>query len=576
MRYKAVIIVLLSFAKFGNGQQALTDPTYHFSFNLPSGWTFQQFDSAKSFIRFECFNTDSSAVMEVYAIKAENSIDLNRFANFVTSNELLGKSLGRLQDSSKVLINEIEGIKKHYVQRTRRGSRINVEALMLVKKKYGYVIVSRSFQGAETKEAFAQIIESFKVQLPRSFFSWLILLGFIGVCLYGLGLGSKRTIAWIQPLNWGALAYCSLVVIFCFAALASTYLAFQKISLWVSLLTGAIVLLGIRKMPNAEPVIKAYDDAKKKNTAGAYRAFCQNYKSSRRYYKDAKNRMHHLMDDVVKKYKGFVAKHDTPIVRACLAMFEYIKKTDNFQVAAHYTSQNQIKDQTESYKSRGWKVLTASPAFTENKNRKRERFITALINFAFHRITPEDILGFSTVKSPDANQIIFEITYSITTSGSIYSRTKEEHLPDDKKTMFTGVEFKWSLEIKIPQQRDRYRFSFESKPAKEFSSRGEGTDKVYDAMAASAFSDFCSVFIQQSGLLPIVHKSLIEVSVENGQEKRSFKIDSKDILQGLAEFAKTEEGLDLNEVAQEYAGMVHEVASGIANMDFSFDISFDD
>ena len=107
-------------------------------------------------------------------------------------------------------------------------------------------------------------------------------------------------------------------------------------SLWVCLISGGILLFLAQKTSDPKPVIKAFEDAEKKNTAGAYRAFCQKYKSSTRYYKIARKKMHILIEGVVEKYRKMIASHNTPIVRAISAMFEYIKKTDNFLVGVHF------------------------------------------------------------------------------------------------------------------------------------------------------------------------------------------------------------------------------------------------
>jgi hypothetical protein len=219
--------------------------------------------------------------------------------------------------------------------------------------------------------------------------------------------------------------------------------------------------------------------------------------------------MNALMDGVIRKYKNLISQLDTPIVRAALAMFEFIKQTDNFQVGVQYNVQNQIEDFAELVKQqRNWTVLPANPAFTESKNRNREESITKLINYAFSQITPEDILSFSTVKESKSNQIHFNITYTINVSGKLYYHTSEENLPDDKKKYYTGVEFKWLLEIKIPWQREIYQLTLESKPAQQFSTQGNTSDSVYDAMADSAFHDFSRVFIEQSGLMPAVKEDI--------------------------------------------------------------------
>lgn len=507
MRYNILIIQILCLLRIAFPQQLLTDKSYHFSFMLPPGWSSQHYDSAHSFIRFECLSQDSSAMVEFYAIKAEKLINLNRFANFATSAEILGKSLGQLQDSTTIRVNKIDGIKKNYKITRRRGAQIEIQAVMLVKDNYGYIIVTRYFMNSKQSNVLIPIFESFNIKLPRSTLSWLFVIALIGICLFGFGLGLFRAFKWFGPLNWRAIAYCSILGFTCLVSIFLIYQFFPKINILLCLIIGGLLVLGITKMPDATPVILAYDKVKKTNTAGTFRAFCQQYESSTRYYNDARKSMNSLMDEVIRKYKNLVAQLDTPIVRAVLAMFEFIKRTDNFQVGVLYNVQNLIKDFTELVKQqRNWSVLPAHPAFSESKNRDREESITKLIRYAFSQITPEDILLFSTVKEPNSNQILFNITYTINVSGMLYYHTSEEGLPDDKKKYYTGVELKWLLEILIPGQREKYQLTLESKPAQQFSTHGNTTDNVYDAMAKSAFDDLSRVFIEQSGLMQVLNK----------------------------------------------------------------------
>lgn len=509
MRYKILIILILCLLRIAFPQQFLTDKSYHFSFILPPEWSYQHYDSAHSFIRFECFNRDSSAMVQLYAIKAKSEIDLRRFSSIATSEEFLGKNLGQFQDSAQISINKIDGIKKNYQIKTRRGVQINVQALMLAKENYGYILLTRCFKNTPKPTDLENIKESFTVKFPRSTLSWLLVIVFIGVCLCGFGLGLFRTYKWFEPLNWRAIAFCVSFIVICLVCLTMTFFLFSKINAWISLIASGLLIWGITELPDAKPVIEAYQTVKLKNTASAYRSFCQQYESSTRYYNDARRRMNVLMDDVIQKYKNLVAQLDTPIVQAALAMFEFIKRTDNFQVGVLYHAQNLIQDFTDRAKSvLNLNVLPANPAFSKEKNREREKKITGLIAYAFRQITPEDILSFSIVNEARPDQINFNINYIINVSGQLYCRTQENDLPDDKKTFYTGVEFKWLLEIRIPGQSDKYQLTLESKPAQQFSTEGTGTEKVYDAMADSAFQDFTHVFIEQSGLMSAVQADI--------------------------------------------------------------------
>ncbi|MEM4244366.1 MAG: hypothetical protein QXP44_06195 [Candidatus Bathyarchaeia archaeon] len=506
--YKEAALVLVLLVSIANSQTVLTDQIYHFSVTLPAGWTYEQTDSEESFTRFKCFNHDSTAMMKVFALKAMNKVKLDKFTIFISAENGLGESIGTIKRTINTRISKIDAREIISSQSTQRGSEIDVLTLVTATGKYGYVVVFRVFHDVDESKTFKAIIESFNIEKSSSPFWKLILFGLVGLCLYGFLLGIKRTIDWFGPLKVSAVVYSIIVAILCLAALVVIGFTYKKIEIWMGIVSAAVFGFMILKIGDAQPVIKAYEEVKKKNTASAYREFCQKHKALKRYYKDARNRMRILMDDVVKKYKALIATHNTTITNAILAMFEHIKKTDNFQVAVHYAGRNNVKDYTEFYRlQRGLKVLPAKQAFTDEKNKTRENWITKQIIAAFRQITPEDILDFYASTKREIEKIIFEIGYNVNESGALYFPTREENLPPGKRTWTTGVDFTWSLEINIPNHENKYRISFASKPAAHFTASGEESIKIYDAMADSAFTDFCRVFIEQSGLIPTAPKS---------------------------------------------------------------------
>ena len=578
MIIRFLVFLCLVISSSSNAQQILSDPTHHLSFELPAGWTYSSADSVDSFSRFKCFNADRSIMVEIYAMKSKGTLDLKKFNSALTSVEKgLGKSLGEFQNSERTRISGVRSIGSQFLTSTESGRKIDVKTLSLVKKQYGYFFIFKIFSDIQDRSDLMKFEEDIDLKIPRSLADWFFLLAFIVACLFALGYSVRQLVFWLRPLNVRAIFLCLGMIGLALLALFFILLLFETIGLVFCLIGGGVLLFLSINLPAPKPVTQAFENAIEKDTAGTYRAFLQKYPTSIGYRKMAKTRMHSLISTVVDKYKIMVSGNDTPIVKAIMAMFEYIKHTDNFMVGVRYNSINRIKNQTEQYKAKNLKVLSAEKDFTEKKNRKRERFITALINYAFHNITPDDLLGFSTLKSKPEEGIFFEVDYTIQSSGVLFYRTKEKDLPDEEKTQYAGVEFLWSLKIIIPDHAEKYKFSFKSKPASQFSTRGDSFHKVYDAMASSAFSDFCRVFIHQSGLAP-TFKDVITKSVLDGEEKVSLNISRKDIAEGLVEFLQ-EEDLDMAEISHEFGAMLADVASSFAEFDFSggfsFDISFD-
>ncbi|NUO78591.1 hypothetical protein HUU05_00820 [candidate division KSB1 bacterium] len=499
---KTAVFALLLTVHSAFAQQPLGSSRHYFSFLLPPGWTFEKIDTIEAVVQFDCFNADSTILAEVFALKTETDIDREKFLSFVTSENGVIGSWGHLteQDAKAIQRNGVAGIEKNFIQTSPRGRKMNVCAIIFTRANYGYVLSVRARKDLNGIPEVASLASSFSIQKPRSAFSKLLPLAVLGICLYGLYAGAKKTWAWTKPLNVGALLYCAAVFIGCLGVLIAALYSYEHINIWLGMVAGALLWAATAKMPDTAAVEKAFSTARLQNTASGYRQFCQNYSSARRYYREARHRMREMMDDVVRKYRGVIQTQDTTITRAILAMFEYVKATDKFEVSIVYQSQNRITDYTEILKQKGIKILPASPAFTPEKNRRREENITTVIRYAFSKITPEDILSFTTEGAPESERIAFNIEYGVNTSGDFYYHTAEENLPEDKRTWFTGVEFKWSIAIRVPNRSDVFRLQFDSKPATSFKTQGTETEKVYEAMADSAFNDFCRVFIQQSGL----------------------------------------------------------------------------
>ncbi|MDQ7054275.1 MAG: hypothetical protein Q9P14_15825 [candidate division KSB1 bacterium] len=141
------------------------------------------------------------------------------------------------------------------------------------------------------------------------------------------------------------------------------------------------------------------------------------------------------------------------------------------------------------------------------------------------------------------------------------------------------------MEIKIPCHSEVFSFSLHSKPAQKIKTKGHKTENVYDAMALSAYADFCKEFIRQSGLENSV-KDLIKLKEENGKKSLSLNLTKEWLAEALSEFAKMEEGnLDLKDITMEYVELLTDVSTEFSSIDigffsfsnggFDFDISFD-
>lgn len=500
---RSIILFLLISVSLIHAQQPSIISNKYFSMSLPANWHYARTDSFKTFVHSVYFNKDSTEMLEIYAIKIDGKVILDNLVKVVTSEKELFGDFGQLAETKKTMISNVNAIENTYNQITKRRSSIHTRVSMFCKKNLGYVMVFKAVKDLKESQSLAQIQNSFIIKIPRTGSDWAKIVLFMGICVFGIIYGMIKLFAWFRPLQLKAIYYCAGIVLISLIVLVVFYYAIDKIGYWIAAILSAGLIYGIVKIPKVEIVNKAFETAKRENTAHSYRTFCESHSAAIRYCKQARLRMRELMDAVVKKYRDLISTHDSPLTRAILAMFEYVKETDNFQVAINYKNQNMIMDNlTVSIESKPVKVAPVASAFTEQKNRSREYRITGVIRQAFRTITPEDILGFANEGTSKTKGINFSIIYLIANSGAIYSHEREKDLPIEKRTLYAGVDFNWNIEIKIPKHKDTFSLQFQSKPAPQFTTQGMEVDKVYDAMADSAFADFCRVFIEQSGFKP--------------------------------------------------------------------------
>lgn len=484
-------------------QQPFQITSKYFTMNLPAQWHQGKGDTSKNFMRSVYFNADSTEMLEVYSIKIDRKVVLNNLVSAVNSEKKLFGDFGQLIETKNKKISKVNAVENTYKQIKNRFRTIHTRATMFCKKNLGYVMIFRSFNDLDKNDSLPVIESSFLIKIPRTAADWVKIAIFMGICIFGIGYGIVKLIAWFRPLQWKAIYYCAGIVLSSLIVLTVFYFAIDKIGYWIAAVLSAGLIFGMTKIPNVKLVNEAFEKAKKENTAHSYRTFCEQHSTAIRYCRQARSLMHKLMDAVVKKYRELIKTSDTPLTRAILTMFEYVKATDNFQVKINYVNQNLIIDPSQvTYESKPIKIVPAGSAFTPEKNKRREHLITEVIRRAFKTITPEDILSFEAADGSKTKGITFSIMYLITNSGAMYYHDREKDLPYEERTWYAGVDFSWHIEIKVPTYKDIFSLQFHSEPAPHFKSYGEEKDAVYNAMADSAFGDFCRVFIEQSGFKP--------------------------------------------------------------------------
>lgn len=257
------------------------------------------------------------------------------------------------------------------------------------------------------------------------------------------------------------------------------------------------------------PLNRYYDDqlrwqaAVTSGTASAYRIYIAS-RPDGGHVSAAHDAIDNLYARAAANYRSSVGFASKPGVEAVVRMLEYANRTGHFTVYVHFSQDNEIPlDIDERLASIAGvpKVVSVLPSFSQGMNAEREDHILQRISSSFGKVIPGDILRFAAGQGA-SEDIIFDVSYKIQSSGSVYYPVSEEKLREAERDWYTGILFNWNFAIAVPgMDSSASQFGLQSEPADLFNvayDRGEGEsggmtpDEVYGGMADSAFDDFGS------------------------------------------------------------------------------------
>lgn len=282
-----------------------------------------------------------------------------------------------------------------------------------------------------------------------------------------------------------------------------------------------------------------YDDkrnwhtAESINRASSYRNYLQ-IRPQGRWSGDARHRLQEFYNAAEQKYKTSLNEgYDPKAVEAVLQVLNYAKTTQNYRVQIIFERRNDIPENVVEELKKEFevdKILPLGDTFSESKMSKRESGLFSVVVDAFKQVIPDDVLEFSNQCAGEC--VIFKVNYKIG-KDTLYYDTRQEDLPDSKRTFYPGIIINWNFNINIPNQSQNYNFELVSSPAETITYDSNSPDTlvdnedfskvlevdknyIYDAMAASAFDDFKTNLVRRMG---------IGTSIQTNNEKDAVNIE---------------------------------------------------
>lgn len=251
--------------------------------------------------------------------------------------------------------------------------------------------------------------------------------------------------------------------------------------------------------------------AKTTSTATAYRLYIAS-RPNGAHVSDATEAISELYDRAAESYRESGGQNTSPGIEAIIRILEYAKHTGRYKVIVQFNADNEIPDdidrRIESHYGLS-KIVPVLPSFSSSMNEGRQERILQRVSSSFGKVIPGDILQFVSAKASPRDPM-FNITYVITASGTVYYPEKQEHLPEASRDWYTGISFLWNFGISVPDANaSKFEFSLESHPAEVFDvsyeeAAGGGTGippvQAYGSMADSAFDDFGSKLLAELSL----------------------------------------------------------------------------
>ncbi len=255
---------------------------------------------------------------------------------------------------------------------------------------------------------------------------------------------------------------------------------------------------------------KRWDEALHANSASAYRRYLADHPRGK-HVGEAHNNIQQLYAKAKMDYTAGLSQGFEPDAQmAVLQMIDLAMRNNDGDVWVVFEGNNRIPLGVENQIALHYSVNEVIPigdSFSESKMRQRERRIVDVVNGAFIRLIPQDILQFST-NPGEGNRARLYVGYTIALGKGVYYRDCDEFVQASRRPYYPGISIDWQFEIRDPANNPLYAFSIKSEPAKSIAYRAASFEQsaisqrpaIYDGMAESAFADLQNAMIQKLGV----------------------------------------------------------------------------
>jgi hypothetical protein len=271
-----------------------------------------------------------------------------------------------------------------------------------------------------------------------------------------------------------------------------------------ALLGAAIFFTAVDPYNNYSDDELRWGAAEQASTATAYRLY-DAARPDGRHVAQARGDIANLYEQATEKYRASAGPGSSQGIEAVIQVLQYAWNTGHYKVYVQFSGDNRIPpnidDRIRAFSGVS-QVIPVLPSFTSSLNQAREASILGRIVASFGKIIPGDILQF-VADQPSPQDVGIRVAYLIEASGrDTYFPANQEHLPEAQRDWYTGVSFKWNVDVFVPSaESSAFHLSLESAPAQSFHvayTRSETENQeftpgeAYSAMADSAFDDFGS------------------------------------------------------------------------------------
>jgi hypothetical protein len=239
----------------------------------------------------------------------------------------------------------------------------------------------------------------------------------------------------------------------------------------------------------------AFNDAKKKGTATAFRSVAKRYPKAG-LGDEIKRELTAIYAAALANFRTQAATADATLVPFMEQLLSALNAADSSMLQVRFTrpSDNALKeaDVRMAQNAKGREVAPVARHFASDSAGPRETRIVNEMTRGFRAIFPSDVLNVAPVAAANPQLPVMDVAYGIAPSGSVYKTEGSER-------MFVGLNVHFDVNILLPGKSGERRFNLDVRPPERFTVnyaippgalKGIAPDeRVYVVMAERAFDE---------------------------------------------------------------------------------------